>query len=238
MSKSELFKIREQRIQQAALDTAQKTGALEFRMADVAQAAECSVGTIYGHFLSKEDLMASLIENSLAAHQKWVQKLEQGNLDNLTRFLVMLWGDHKRLIREDFMFSMEQLICNTELWLRVSDNRQRALKDVLDDNRAKLAECLHKTAVEQGLSLNVENIARLVEQIQALLLGRELQFRFKGRSCSRDERGEIGLSLDALEALLSGIGIQCFEGWRERFDHGCDVNPLMAPASEAPEALV
>ncbi len=173
MNKSELFKSREQRILAAALSTARSKGALDFRMADVAREAECSVGTLYGHFLSKEDMMAALVLAALEQRQAGMAEIADLALTPLEQFVVVLMAERTRWTQDEVLAQLEMLVGYTELWRRAADKRQLALRDRVAALSTTLEAILNRAAEQQGMAL--AEVGLLVERCRALVLGGQIQ---------------------------------------------------------------
>ncbi|QIZ78163.1 TetR/AcrR family transcriptional regulator [Ferrimonas lipolytica] len=216
MNKSELFKSRERRILAAALSTARSKGALDFRMADVARVAECSVGTLYGHFLSKEDMMAALVQLAVQRRTEWFELVQLMPISSAEKFIVLLLSDRRRLVQDDVLAQLEVLVNNTELWCRAADQRQIALRNT-NRELSEVLQSVLKTAVEVGeVQLDVVEVERTAELGRALMLGVQLQ-------ASRQTLGPVKLlqdeaiMMDALLVLLEKAGLNAPVGnWHER----------------------
>ncbi|WP_417349830.1 TetR/AcrR family transcriptional regulator [Ferrimonas sp.] len=174
MSKSDLYKVRETRILLAALNTASSKGALDFRMADVARAAECSVGTLYGHFISKEDMMAALVQVGLTRRTEFAKRLSSLELSGMERFVSLLVLEQQRLAHDDILAQLELLVCYSDLWRRAADKRVAALRDASEEFDRQLDEAL-VAAEKEGYRLNEDQRARLTARGRAAVLGSQLQ---------------------------------------------------------------
>lgn len=237
MNKSELFKAREQRILSAALVTARGKGALDFRMADVARAAECSVGTLYGHFLSKEDMMAALVQISLQQRHEWIARLNEMDLTPMERFVTLLASERVRLLRDEVLAQLELLVSHTELWRRAADQRQLALRALVEE-LVKALEGILQDARQQGLlGLDEAESAALVARARALLLGFQLQSS-RQTLAPTPELAETDGLLDALAGLLTGVGMaEGHADWRNRCREALRRYPeLPEVALQAPNA--
>ncbi|USD37666.1 MULTISPECIES: TetR/AcrR family transcriptional regulator [Ferrimonas] len=174
MSKSDLYKVRETRILLAALNTASSKGALDFRMADVARAAECSVGTLYGHFISKEDMMAALVQVGLGRRSEFAKKVNAIELSGLERFVSLLVLEQQRLAHDDILAQLELLVCYSDLWRRAADKRVAALRDASEEFDQQLDAALVE-ADGEGFRISDEQRARLIARGRAAVLGAQLQ---------------------------------------------------------------
>ncbi|GAA4894250.1 TetR/AcrR family transcriptional regulator [Ferrimonas pelagia] len=216
MNKSELFKSREQRILAAALTTARSKGALDFRMADVARVAECSVGTLYGHFLSKEDMMAALVQVALERRQLWFQQVKEMPLSAVERVVVLLLSERTRLVQDEVLAQLEMLVNFSELWRRAADQRQIALRNAVNELSGVLHEVL-TAAVDAGeVVLDAEQIDSLAERCRALMLGFQMQASRQTLAPAKVLRDDA-VMMDALVETLMSAGLaQPGEQWQHR----------------------
>ncbi|MFI3245618.1 MAG: TetR/AcrR family transcriptional regulator [Ferrimonas sp.] len=175
MSKAALLKQREQRILAAALSAAREKGALDFRMADVARVAECSVGTLYGHFLSKEDMTAALVQSVIERHHLWLDEVDNLPLSYSEKVIVLLMSEWHRLAQDPVLTQLEMLTLYTELWQRVTEPCQHTLLAAKQHRPKCMLELLRKAAVEGVWQGDEERGHQLVESLCALLIGGQLR---------------------------------------------------------------
>ena len=115
--------MREERIIVATFDLMEESSFLSLRMSDIANKAGCSMGTVYSHFSSKEDLLLAcanhiqrlriplktrIMELSLPAHEKLV----------LLCFTMWVFDD-----KYSHYIPVEQLALNPLIWERSSSHR-------------------------------------------------------------------------------------------------------------------
>ncbi|GAA5192583.1 TetR/AcrR family transcriptional regulator [Ferrimonas gelatinilytica] len=218
MNKSELFKSREQRILAAALSTARSKGALDFRMADVAREAECSVGTLYGHFLSKEDMMAALVLTALDQRQQVMVEIGQLALTPMEQFVVLLMSERARWTKDEVLAQLEMLVGYTELWRRAADKRQLALRESMAMLTTALKTILVNAAEEQGVKL--ANVELLVERCRALVLGGQIYASRLTLAPAAQLQDDAALMIP-LMTLLQQAGLSVPEGdWLSRCSEG------------------
>ncbi|WP_028117188.1 TetR/AcrR family transcriptional regulator [Ferrimonas senticii] len=216
MNKSELFKSRERRILAAALNTARNKGALDFRMADVARVAECSVGTLYGHFLSKEDMMAALVQLAMVRRNQWFELVEQMPMSAAERFIVILLSERRRLAQDDVLAQLEMLVNYTELWCRAADQRQVGLRTASHELQHSLMRILQQGREAGEFSLEDGALERLLETARALMIGVQLQSSRQTLSPVKMLQDET-MMMDALQAVLLQAGIVIgHSNWQQR----------------------
>lgn len=216
MNKAELFKSRERRILAAALYTARSKGALDFRMVDVARVAECSVGTLYGHFLSKEDMMAALVQLAVQRRQKWFDEVKLMPLSSAEKFVVMLLSERRRLAQDEVLAQLEMLVSHTELWCRAADQRQCSLREAGKELSLQLHTIIADANTVNESDLDSATEARLVETARALMLGVQLQSSRQTLATVKMLQDETIL-MNTLMLLLTQAGLPLPEGnWHER----------------------
>ncbi|SHI21432.1 TetR/AcrR family transcriptional regulator [Ferrimonas marina] len=212
MNKSELFKSREQRILTAALSTARSKGALDFRMADVARVAECSVGTLYGHFLSKEDMMAALVQVALQRRQIWFKQVQEMPLSPLEQFVVLLLSERTRLVQDEVLAQLEMLVSYSELWRRAADQRQIALRQSVNE----LGDALKQVLASANSALDEAQLELLAERGRALMVGIQLQSSRQTLAPAK-VLGDDLVMMEALVAMLTAAGLPKPDaGWQQR----------------------
>ncbi|SDR48096.1 TetR/AcrR family transcriptional regulator [Pseudovibrio sp. Tun.PSC04-5.I4] len=111
---------REQAILNAARKIVVDGGLLAFRMPDLTKSAEVSVGTLYRHFQSREDVIASLATNSLIVrHTKLVMVMDQFQ-GALERALVIPMLDFIFNVAHPEAFLIETTCTTSTIWKEVS----------------------------------------------------------------------------------------------------------------------
>ncbi len=84
-----------ERIREAALEIISESGILNCSVAMIAQKANVSVGYLYRHYPSKDDLIAFLLKNSLEVINDRIASLleQEVSLENLVRGVITLIGE-------------------------------------------------------------------------------------------------------------------------------------------------
>ncbi len=121
---------REAAIIQSALSLLIEKGFLDLKMSEVAKAARFSMGTVYSHFSSKEDLllgcaitmartMATIFQQTLASSAPAMEQL-------LTLKIAIWLCD----AREPQRYFLRQLAMNPDIWQRASTVRAQELNTI------------------------------------------------------------------------------------------------------------
>ena len=96
---------------------------LDLRMSDIAKAADCSMGAIYSHFSSKEDLLLGCANAICRMRKPLRQRISQQDLPPHERMVLMcfcLWhGDDLN----PGHYRLQQLAMNPSVWERASSQR-------------------------------------------------------------------------------------------------------------------
>jgi len=128
MTKKEQVRQREDGILQVARDLAAECGYLELKISDVAAKAKISIGTLYSHFESKEDLIVALANVSFCKRfECYDAMLNNGDMKLSERLLGVAFVDYLFSLDHPELFEAEQLSATTSVWQRASDLRNQAI---------------------------------------------------------------------------------------------------------------
>ncbi|WP_062267551.1 TetR/AcrR family transcriptional regulator [Endozoicomonas arenosclerae] len=140
---------RESEIVAATLLLLEEKSFLDLRMSDVAQAAECSMGAIYSHFSSKEDLLLGCAYFLTRQKIQVLHRILDADLVSLEKMVMIslcMWQINQDRPEH---FALSQLAMNPSVWQRASSNRSNAMNELGDYIDSQL-----KTLVRQALSEN------------------------------------------------------------------------------------
>ncbi len=150
MSRQQKRNQREAEIVAATLLLMKEKSFLDLRMSDVAKAAECSMGAIYSHFSSKEDLLLGCA--CFLARQKIqvLQRVLGADLTSIEKMVMMslcMWQVNQENPEH---FALGQLAMNPSVWQRASTNRSNAMNELGDYIDNLLKTLVRQTLVENG----------------------------------------------------------------------------------------
>lgn len=123
-----------ERIREAALQIISEQGILNCSVAMIAQEAQVSVGYLYRHYPSKDDLIAFLLKNSMELINQRIESLLEANVDfdTMVRGVVNLTTEAARLqpakikffiiVFNDFSYPL-----NGELQNQIRDHSKRVV---------------------------------------------------------------------------------------------------------------
>lgn len=189
-----------------------RKGFLSLTMAELAKEVEYSVGTLYRHFETKEDLLVALAVQSIGRRALLFEQIRQAPYISRDRIYGILIVRLMLAEANPETFEIERLASSPSIWTRASQDRyeamvameQRCSDVVLDIIRdAQAAGDLGEDAIEEDIVFGLWSITvgfhRLVQ--------------------SFDDVRQVGLvdTADAVKKnycmLLDGYGWEPLEGW-------------------------
>lgn len=188
--------LRRRRIQQAARTVFDERGFAKTSIEMIAKSSSLSVGAIYLYFQSKEDLYASLLEESLEQMDAQLQSLASTSAD-LRAVLAALssW-----MTQDQESARVFRLLATPGIQSQLSTEVTSAVRDGLGKLRAHLAG-----AIGRGMSNGTYRAAsaeHAAEQVWATLLG-WLEYGDFRRNLGEADIDVASLSIAAAEASLS-----------------------------------
>ena len=173
-------------------------------MSEVASAAECSMGAIYSHFSSKEDLLLGCTAVMMRDRQAKLQTILKGITDPLDEFLTilfLLWHEDNNNSHE---YDLRQLAWNPSIWQRASKQRNNDLTDVCNNTGDIMGVCCRRILTEY---LQLTPTAELIDEFKVSLGGLSVgiyQFKESGVNIS-DALSTSSRSLDLHIACLARV---------------------------------
>ncbi len=141
---------REQHILEAARALITDEGFLALKMTDVAKAATVSVGTLYTHFESKEDLIMAL------ATETWRGRLAGfeaifgvETLSQAERLVAAVFVDFLFSVDHPELFAAEQLAATPSVWEGASERRTQDMRSLHREIMSLIAQ-IARQAIDQG----------------------------------------------------------------------------------------
>ena len=171
MSRQQKRLEREAKIIQAAMGLLEEKSFLDLRMSEVAQASECSMGAVYSHFSSKEDLLlgcayAVTKDKKLLLHKAFETKLEP--LEQLILVSLLVW-------RTDTLrpenYQLRQLAINPSVWHRASSHRTNKMDELGEELESMIAGVARAALSKRHNGVNDEDVGSLVTGLFGLTLG-------------------------------------------------------------------
>ena len=133
MSRQQKRHQREKEILAATIKLLEEHSFIDLRMSDIAKAANCSMGAIYSHFSSKEDLLlgcATAIHRFRMPMKEHIKQLDLEPYEKIILVSFCLW-----VINEHFPnhYRLEHLAMNPWVWERASTQRSQSLNQYADE---------------------------------------------------------------------------------------------------------
>ncbi|USE35372.1 TetR/AcrR family transcriptional regulator [Endozoicomonas sp. SCSIO W0465] len=139
MSASDKRAQRETTIIQSTLTILKEKGFMDLKMSEVAKQAQLSMGTVYSHFSSKEDLLlgcAIHISRMIASIFHTVLSSPAPAMERLLTLNMAIWLCDAR---QPHHYYLRQLAMTPDIWQRASTGRARALDDIYHEKSQKVA---------------------------------------------------------------------------------------------------
>ncbi|WP_422450472.1 MULTISPECIES: TetR/AcrR family transcriptional regulator [unclassified Endozoicomonas] len=121
---------REITIIQSTLTILKEKGFMDLKMSEVAKQAQFSMGTVYSHFSSKEDLLlgcAITISSTMATVFHKVLNSPVPAMERLLTLNIAIWLSYAR---QPHHYFLRQLAMTPDIWQRASTGRAQALDDI------------------------------------------------------------------------------------------------------------
>lgn len=188
--------LRRRRIQQAARTVFDERGFAKTSIEMIAKSSALSVGAIYLYFQSKEDLYASLLEESLEQMDGKLGALGDANADLRTMLAALsTW-----MTQDQESARVFRLLATPGIQSQLSAEVTTAVRDGLGKLRAHLASAIAK-GMDAG-TYRASSADQAAEQVWATLLG-WLEYGDFRRNLGEAEIDIASLSIAAAEASLS-----------------------------------
>lgn len=181
--------VRERRLAliKAAVEVFHAKGYHACRVADVAEAAGISQGTVYNYVNSKEDLLFMVCEDHLLGYERIVTTALEGARTAKEKLDALL----KATVEAIFTYRKHYIVMLRELHL-VEKNRRRAFMKLAADQRKICEDALIEIAKEEGLDVgNTLLVSNMMIFLPSFLISRGWDFH---RSVSKEEVTEFLIS--------------------------------------------
>nr|WP_159063855.1 TetR/AcrR family transcriptional regulator [Thaumasiovibrio occultus] len=143
---------RECEIIKATLDLLHEQGFLDLKMAEVAKASGCSMGVVYSHFASKEDLLLGCANVMTKHKHDYLKKVPSYDLSvelSIVIMPIMIW---EHFTQYPGQYEIMPMACLPSVWQRASTMRVEELSRVGAETqeltRPKVEELLTKYGID------------------------------------------------------------------------------------------
>ena len=213
-NKQEKLKLREEKIIEVASFMITGEGFFNLRMTDLAKKAEISVGTLYVHFESKEDLLIGISIDSIRTRYELFRYVQNKFSNPVERLSAILICDHILNEKLGEISEIERLAQFPSVWKRASYRRMEEM-NILCQSIGEFIRTIIETALESG-ELNAandqaESIATCINaSVWGVCVGMHHVFNsYCVKSQEILKENDIKHAyVEAIHALLSGFGCQ------------------------------
>ncbi len=211
-NKQEKLRIREEMIISKVSSLIIEEGFFNLRMSDVAKNAKVSMGTLYSHFSSKEDLLIGISNSLLSKRLDMMKKVKKSFEKPLDQLVAMIIGDY--YINSDLgeLSEIETISNIPSVWQRASHKSTELLKNIqenlMKDSFFIISECLNS----KELFPNNEYDQHTKEQIEISLwsscIGLRHIFNMPAIEvkATLNHKDEEEICLKLIRAILKGFG--------------------------------
>ena len=189
MSRQQKRLQREAEIIHATIELLETSSFLDLRMSDIAKAAECSMGAIYSHFTSKEDLLLGCAYRRMKEKDLLLNKLLSRDYKALEFLLMVAFTMWITDEQQPKFYQLTQLAMNPSVWQRASAGRSSDMNELGNEMQSIITS--HGL---QALEQRPDGVSDKTDAEQFCI-------------------GLMGLTIGIYTMKLSGFG--CFE---ERFE--------------------
>jgi AcrR family transcriptional regulator len=152
---------REQHILACAWKMVADRGFLDLKITELAKAAEVSVGTLYAHFESKEDLIIALAVDAWQAKLKYIEQVRRLDLDIVERVVIIPIALFLFDRENPALFEAQQLAGVPSIWRRASARRHQSMLNLCSGFETQLMPLVEAACKVDGFELAQEREAGL-----------------------------------------------------------------------------
>ncbi|GEA61167.1 TetR/AcrR family transcriptional regulator [Vibrio comitans] len=164
MSKIVLLQHREQKIIEVVMSLLENQTVFELKMSDVAKATCCSMGVIYSHFPSKEDLLLACVYNLIEQELGSIKQLlttENDALDQILMASIAFWMTAES---QPNNYTLKQFAINPHVWNAATITRVNAVSKLINEFSTHLHDISHQL-------FNQSNIGTAQDDADQFMLG-------------------------------------------------------------------
>jgi len=151
MQRREKRELREQEIIGKTIGLLSQRGFLDVRMADIAKETRYSMGTIYSHFESKEDLLLACAHALVLDHKVLIQAISHQPVPAIEKIITMTECSWQISMQHPDLIEIDNLSLMPSVWRRATQHRANELNQL----HVELANIFLNIVLEAiGQSLN------------------------------------------------------------------------------------
>ena len=162
VSRIEKNRARERLILDSAWQLVASEGFLALKMSELARLAEVSVGTLYVHFASKEDLIVAMAMDAWAGMEQVLVSALESESSPTRRLLAFTIMGHRYNIENPIRFEASQLAAVPSIWQRASPARHQQVPEACEAFEGRLSPVI-QAAIDSGELQAEGNLQRQLE---------------------------------------------------------------------------
>lgn len=204
---------RENLILQTARSLILKKGFLGLKMSELAEAVEYSVGTLYAHFETKEDLLVALAVQSIGQRAALFEQVRQAERPSRDRIYGILIARLLLSERSPERFDIERLASSPSVWKRATQPRYQKMVAMEQRCSNLVLEIIQDGIATAELSADAVGAADIIFGLWSMSIG------FHRLVETFPDLSQVGVSnaFDAFKInyclLLDSYGWEPRQGW-------------------------
>lgn len=191
MDRREKRALREREIIEQSVHLFSTQGFLGVRMSDLAKQTQYSMGTLYSHFESKEDLLLASAQALVEEHQNLFIQVRKETIPAIEQMITLVQGVWLVAIRFPELIELKNLSLMPSIWKRATE--QRVIQ----------YEALHQDLAQRFRVMALEAIRESFERDEAIEGEQEIEL------ADDMTHGLWGLSVGLSAIVQSGYAAQC-----------------------------
>ncbi|WED22888.1 TetR/AcrR family transcriptional regulator [Vibrio sp. JC009] len=212
MRKQEARQQREQHIIQTVLDRLEISSVLDLTMSDIAKASECSMGAIYSHFPSKEDLLIAVSNETIKQDLAILEKVTEKAKDDFDKLLSTVFAIAALFVERPQYYALNQLAMNPNIWANASASRVEEGNKMAEQILENILELVDSVNKEKGLTLDDRSAELFVTSLYGMVVG-VMEIKMSGYGMILDKhsdrtKGPVYNLIPAVCRLLSAWSIK------------------------------
>lgn len=190
----------------AALELIRQDGLLSLQMARIAERCEYAVGTLYLHFVSKEDLLLALTTRYVHQHLSLFQRVGAWKASTRDRMFAIGVADMLFVQRNPDYFRIAQYSICEVVWKAASLERRQELMEANDPLTRILIDIVAEARAAGDLDLSGQSAQELSTGIWGMVSGYHNLAHAEGLLEDFSVRKPYLLMCRHLQYLLNGFG--------------------------------
>jgi len=130
MQRREKRELREKEIVEKSIALLSERGFLDLRMADVAKESKYSMGTIYSHFESKEDLLVACAQALVQEHQVLFSAITNQPIPAIEKIITLAQCSWQLSMNHPDLIEIDNLSLMPSVWRRATKQRAHELNQL------------------------------------------------------------------------------------------------------------